>query len=197
MSTAERLRTCDLVIASDVANPLLGPSGASAVFGPQKGGDREAVARLEGRMERWVAERPDVSAVARHDGAGAAGGLGAALLALGARRQAGAEVVAAVTRLPAALDAADLVITGEGAYDVTSLRGKVAGTVCAAAQAAAVPCAVLAGRIDVGSREAAAHGVDEMLALSEVAGSTEAALADARKWTVEGAARLARRWAHA
>jgi len=191
---AQRLQTLDLVLASDVSNPLLGPNGASAVFAPQKGASREAVARLEGRMQRWVDERPDIAAVAGFAGAGAAGGLGAALLALGAHRRPGAHLVAEATRLAEQIETADLVITGEGAYDATSLRGKVVATVAGVASAAAVPCAVVAGRIDVGAREAAAHGIDEMLALTEVAGSEEAAQADAFRWAIETTARLARRW---
>ncbi len=189
-----RLQELDLVLASDVANPLLGPNGASAVFGPQKGATREAVARLEGRMQTWVQERPEVAAVAGQAGAGAAGGIGAALLALDGRREAGAQVVATATDLDGVLATADLVVTGEGTYDATSLRGKVAGAVAAAAQAAAIPCAVLAGRIAVGTREAAAHGIDEMLALAEVAGSEQAARDEARHWTEMAAARLASRW---
>ena len=92
------IRAVDLVIATDVDNPLLGLSGASAVFGPQKGADREAVARLEGRMRAWVAELDGLDAVAGQPGAGAAGGLGAALLWLGGRREPGAALIADADR---------------------------------------------------------------------------------------------------
>jgi glycerate kinase len=185
------LRELDLVIASDVANPLLGLNGATAVFGPQKGASREAVARLEGRMQRWVAEVPGLDRVADLAGAGAAGGLGAALLWLGGRREAGAGLVAQAIGLDQAVAAADLVITGEGMYDSTSLRGKVVGTVAAAAQEAALPCVVLAGQLQVGRREAAAHGIDEMLSLADLAGSIEAATTDAARWLSAAAAKLA------
>jgi glycerate 2-kinase len=185
------LRELDLVIASDVANPLLGLSGATAVFGPQKGASREAVARLEGRMQRWVAEVPGLDRVAELPGAGAAGGLGAALLWLGGHREAGAGLVARAIGLDRAVAASDLVITGEGTYDSTSLRGKVVGTVAAVAQEAALPCVVLAGQVRVGRREAAAHGIDEMLSLADLAGSIDAATTEAARWLSAAAARLA------
>jgi glycerate 2-kinase len=188
------IRALDLVIASDVANPLLGLNGATAIFGPQKGASREAVARLEGRMQRWVAEVPGFDSVADLPGAGAAGGLGAALLWLGGRREPGAELVAQAIALERAVADADLVITGEGTYDATSLRGKVVGTVAAAAQEAALPCVVLAGQLRVGRREAAAHGVDDMLSLAELAGSVEAATSDAARWLSAAAAKVAAGW---
>lgn len=189
-----RLRQTDLVAATDVANPLLGPAGASAVFGPQKGASREAVARLEGRMQEWVTLLPGLAAVADAPGAGAAGGLGAALLWLGGRREPGAALVANAIGLEGALVGADLVLTGEGKYDSTSLRGKVVGMVAAAAQAAGLPCVVLAGQVTIGRREAAAHGVDETLALAEIAGSAQAAMAEPDRWLSAAAARMATRW---
>ncbi len=188
------LRGSDLVIASDVANPLLGLTGATAVYGPQKGADREAVARLEGRMQAWVAELPGLAAVADLPGAGAAGGLGAALLWLGGHREMGAGLVSRAIGLEPAVSAADLVITGEGTYDSTSLRGKVVGTVAASAQEAALPCVVLAGQVLVGRREAAAHGVDEMVSLAALAGSIDAAESDAGRWLTAAAGKLAAGW---
>jgi glycerate kinase len=188
------LRALDLVIATDVDNPLLGPAGASAVFGPQKGADREAVARLEGRMQQWVAELEGLDAVAAQPGAGAAGGLGAALLWLGGRREPGAALIADVIGLEPAMQDADLVVTGEGAYDITSLRGKVVAAVAAAAARAALPCVVVAGQVGVGQREAAAHGVDETLALADLAGSVAAAIASPEVWLEAAGAKLAARW---
>jgi glycerate 2-kinase len=189
------LRALDLVIATDVDNPLLGPAGATAVFGPQKGADREAVARLEGRMQEWVAELEGLNAVARQPGAGAAGGLGAALLWLGGRREPGAALIADVIGLEPAMQDAHLVVTGEGAYDITSLRGKVVAAVAAAAGRAALPCVVVAGQVSVGQREAAAHGVDETLALADLAGSVAAAVASPQDWLEAAGATLASRWA--
>ncbi|HYT10698.1 MAG TPA: glycerate kinase, partial [Mycobacteriales bacterium] len=113
---APQLRGADLVAATDVDNPLCGPTGATAVFGPQKGLRAQDAARLDAALARWaeVAERdlPTAPAgLATLPGAGAAGGLGAALLALGGTRQPGFELISGVVGLPAALDAADLVIS--------------------------------------------------------------------------------------
>lgn len=190
----ERLATVDLVAATDVDNPLLGPAGATAVFGPQKGADREAVARLEGRMQAWVAELDGLAAVADRPGAGAAGGLGAALYWLGGRRETGAALVAEGIGLEAAMTRAELVVTGEGSYDVTSLRGKVVSAVAEAAGRAALPCVVVAGQVGVGMREAAAHGVDETVSLADLAGSVAAAMEAAEHWLAEAGSRLAARW---
>ena len=190
----ERLRAIELIVATDVDNPLLGPAGASAVFGPQKGADREAVARLEGRMQAWVAELPGLDAVAGRPGAGAAGGLGAALFWLGGRREPGAAMVSEAIGLESAMRDADLVVTGEGAYDITSLRGKVVAAVAAAAGRAALPCVVVAGQVAVGQREAAAHGVDETLALVDLAGSVTSAMDRPHQWLEAAGAKLAARW---
>jgi glycerate kinase len=192
-----RLRSLELVIATDVDNPLLGLTGAAAVFGPQKGADRAAVARLEGRMQRWVEELEGLAAVAGRPGAGAAGGLGAALLWLGGRRAPGAALVSDAIGLESSMQAADLVVTGEGAYDVTSLRGKVVAAVAAAAARAALPCVVVAGQVTVGQREAAAHGVDETLALVDLAGSVTTAMASPHEWLEAAGSKLAARWSGA
>jgi glycerate kinase len=190
----DRIRAVDLIIATDVDNRLLGPAGAAAVFAPQKGADREAVARLEGRMQEWVAQLAGLDRVAGKAGAGAAGGLGAALLWLGGRREPGAALIADVIGLDEAMQDADLVITGEGAYDITSLRGKVVAAVAAAAGRAALPCVVVAGQVGVGQREAAAHGVDETVALAELAGSVAASVASPEQWLHAAGTKLAARW---
>jgi glycerate kinase len=196
---APRLRGAELVAATDVDNPLCGPAGATAAFGPQKGLRPEDLPRLDAALARWaeVAERDLPGAPAdlgSLPGAGAAGGLGAALLALGARRRAGLELVAAAVDLPGALDAADLVVTGEGSFDFQSLRGKVASGVAAAAAERGVPCVVLAGQVSVGRREAAAAGVEAAYSVAEEAGSVEAALARPADRLADLAARVARRW---
>ncbi|HMA47453.1 MAG TPA: glycerate kinase, partial [Frankiaceae bacterium] len=156
-----RLAGVEVVAATDVDNPLLGPSGAAAVYGPQKGADPAAVARLDLALRRWAdALEPAVGRRVRDlPGAGAAGGLGAGLFAFGARPGAGVELVLRTVGMPDRLAAADLVVTGEGAYDATSLRGKAVAGVARAAGEAGLPCLVLAGRVAVGRREAAAHGV--------------------------------------
>lgn len=177
-----------LVAATDVDNPLLGPDGAAAAFGPQKGADPAAVARLEARLAAQADSRPE----AAWPGAGAAGGLGFALLTLGARRVSGAALVGDRLGLPARVAAADLVVTGEGAYDASSLRGKVTAYVAGLAADSGVPCVVLAGRVEVGRRQAAAHGVTEAWDLTAHAG--DAALTDAAASLTSLARRVARQW---
>jgi glycerate kinase len=168
-----------LVAATDVDNPLLGLHGASAVYGPQKGADQAAVMSLDIGLERWadlVEAAIGRSGLREQPGAGAAGGLGFGLLALGAPQRSGIELVMAAVGLGERVEGADLVVTGEGRYDATSLRGKVAAGVARAAQGAGVPCVVVAGQASVGAREAAASGVDEVWSVAEALGSVEAAL---------------------
>jgi glycerate kinase len=169
-----------LVAASDVENPLLGKLGAARVFGPQKGADDLAVRRLERSLTRWADVLADVAGrdVRDEQGAGAAGGLGAALIALGATVESGAGVVRRLTGLDGALDTAQLVITGEGSFDFQSLRGKLVTRVAGATAERGVPCVVLAGQVSVGRRRAAAAGVDHAYSVAEHAGSAEASLAD-------------------
>jgi len=194
-----RLAGVDLVAATDVDNPLLGISGATAVYGPQKGASRADVLVLDAALTRWaeILERdvPGAPANLRAlPGAGAAGGLGAALLALGARRQSGIALVRDLVGLDAALEQADLVVTGEGAFDFSSLRGKVVAGVAAAAVERGLPCVVLAGQVAVGQREMRAAGVEAAYALLEVAGSVEAAKAEPARHLAALAARVARQW---
>ncbi len=136
-------------------------------------------------VERWRHNAP---------GPGAAGGLGAALLALGGTRESGVSLVAAAVDLAGALASADLVLTGEGSFDFQSLRGKVAGGVAAAAVEQAVPCLVLAGQVSVGRREAAAAGVEAAFSVAEQAGAVEAALARPADRLADLAARVAGQW---
>jgi glycerate kinase len=194
-----QLRGATLVAATDVDNPLCGPHGATAVFGPQKGLRPDDEARLDAALGRWaeVAERdlPGAPAgLADLPGAGAAGGLGAAFLALGGSRRSGVDLVAAAVDLPGTLAEADLVITGEGSFDFQSLRGKVAGGVAAAAAEQGVPCLVLAGQVSLGRQEAAAAGFEAAYSVAEQAGSVEAALERPAARLSELAARVAREW---
>ncbi len=99
-----------------------------------------------------------------------------------------------VIGLKTAMVESDLVVTGEGSYDATSLRGKVVAAVAEAAGRAALPCVVVAGQVGVGQREAAAHGVDETLSLAELAGSVAAAMHDPDTWLEAAGGRLAGRW---
>jgi glycerate 2-kinase len=193
------LRDAVLVAATDVDNPLTGLSGASAVFGPQKGATREDVLLLDAAIERFsrVLENdlprcpPGLAAL---PGGGAAGGLGAALLALGGRMDSGISLIRRISGLDTALDGAGLVVTGEGSFDAQSLRGKLVSGVAAAAGERGVPCVVLAGRVSTGRREAAAAGISEAHSLVDHFGSTEAALERAADGLRELAGDLARQW---
>jgi glycerate kinase len=193
-----RLRGVELVGATDVDNPLTGLHGASNVYGPQKGATREDVLLLDAALERWadvLATLPTCPpGLANLPGAGAAGGLGAAILALGGRNESGIDLVRRLSGLDAALDEADLVITGEGSFDHQSLRGKVVAGVAGAARDRGLPCLVLAGQVSAGRREAAAAGVTEARALVDHFGDVEAAMSRPAEGLREIAARLATQW---
>ncbi|MGD9955299.1 MAG: glycerate kinase [Candidatus Nanopelagicales bacterium] len=151
-----------LVMASDVDNPLLGLRGAANGFARQKGADDAAVMELEGTLEHLVdvvGRRPDGKDPAVAHGAGAAGGLGYALLHLDAERVPGIATVLGTVGFDGLVSDADVVVTGEGAFDWQSLRGKVVSGVAEAALGQGRACVVLAGRVEVGRREYAATGV--------------------------------------
>ncbi|MFT4010196.1 MAG: glycerate kinase [Nocardioidaceae bacterium] len=181
----------ELVAASDVDSPLLGLIGATKTFGPQKGLPEERLAAVDG----WLAEYADVvgKRLALTPGAGAAGGLGFALLALGATRVPGIELVAEAVGLPARARRADLVVTGEGAFDFSSRSGKVPYGVAAVASAAVRPCVALAGQVLVGSREMRALGVESAYSLVDLVGK-DAAFADPAGSLATLAERVARSW---
>ncbi len=184
-----------LVAASDVDNPLLGPHGAAAVFGPQKGADDAAVTELDTALTVFAGVLADLAGREVRDlpSAGAAGGLGASLLALGARVESGAGLVRGLVGLDAELDAADLAVTGEGSFDWQSLRGKLITAVARGAADRGTPCVVLAGQVSVGRREAAAAGVDAAFGVAEEFG-LEASMADPAGTLADLAERVAPRW---
>ncbi|SFR71741.1 glycerate kinase [Agromyces sp. CF514] len=180
-----------VLILGDVTNPLLGPSGAAAVFGPQKGADASDVASLEAGLARFAGVVADVvrgdEALADAPGSGAAGGTGFGLLAWGASMGAGARLVAEAVGLADALAGADLVITGEGRFDGQSEAGKAPTEVAALARAAGVPVALVAGAIT-----ADASAFTASASLSELAGSGAAAMAEPVHWLEEAGSALAR-----
>ena len=185
-----------LVAAADVDNPLLGRHGAVAVFGPQKGADDAAVAELDAALARFADALAAAFGVDVRDepGAGAAGGLGAALLACGAKRVSGAGLVRELVGLDAELDKAQLAITGEGSFDWQSLRGKLITAVARGAADRGLPCVVLAGQVSVGRREAAAVGVDAAYGVAEHAGGVEASMADPAGTLAALAEHVAQKW---
>ena len=179
---------------TDVTAPLLGPEGAAAVFGPQKGADGDQVARLEAGLARLAGVLGgDPSA----PGAGAAGGTGYGLAAAwGAVLTPGAVELGRLAGLDRALADADLVITGEGRFDETSLTGKTCGTVIAAAAVAGVPVAVVAGQVSDGRAwepgSGRVSGLASVVTLAGLAGGTAAALAGPRQWLRRAGERLAK-----
>jgi glycerate kinase len=181
----------ELVAASDVDNPLLGLIGATNVYGAQKGIAEERKQAVDAMLETW-ADATDRS-LARAPGAGAAGGLGFALLLLGASRKPGVELVAAAVGVEEEARRADLVITGEGAFDFSSRSGKVAYGVAAVAARALQPCIALAGQVLIGSREMRAMGVESAYSMVDLVGEA-AAFDDPRASLAALAERTARTW---
>ncbi|MDO4900307.1 glycerate kinase [Actinomyces sp.] len=150
-------------VACDVTNPLTGPDGATAVFGPQKGVDPDMAPVLD-RALAHVARISGHEAEASDPGAGAAGGLGFALRAfLGAQLEPGVELVARAVGLADAAAGADLVLTGEGSVDAQTLAGKTPAGVARVAAEAGVPCVVFAGRIKDGAENLLEHGVSDLV----------------------------------
>jgi glycerate kinase len=166
-----RLAGLEVVVACDVDNPLTGPTGAATVYGPQKGATAADVPVLDAGLARWAEVlRRDVGAdVAALPGAGAAGGLGAGTMALlGARLVSGIDLLLEVVGFAAAVEGADLVVTGEGALDEQSLHGKAPLGVAAAARRAGVPVVALVGRLEVDPERLRAAGVAHAFALLEL-----------------------------
>jgi len=187
----DRLGDVEVVAASDVDNPLLGLTGATKVFGPQKGVAEDRLPALDSALERLAAVTDEK--VARHQGAGAAGGLGFALLLLGAHREPGFDIVAKAVRLAERASEADLVLTGEGSFDFQSSSGKVPYGVAKVAEQAIRPCVALAGSVLVGSREMRALGVEAAYSVVDLVGKDRAFAAPAE--SLAGLAeRVARTW---
>ena len=189
---ADRMRAVDLVAATDVDNPLLGPFGATAVFSAQKGATADMMPVLEERLARFAdLIGPEL---AQLPGAGAAGGLGFALFALGGHRESGADLVLHELDVAGLIAASDLVVTGEGSLDGQSLAGKLPVRVAAACLDAGVPCVAIAGRLMLGRRQLAAAGFAGAYSIEEYAGSLEAAIALGAPGLRRLAARVAVDW---
>ena len=187
----ERVAGVRLVAATDVDAPLTGLFGATKTFGPQKGIAEEDLPRVDGILEGFA--RATDHRTSLEPGAGAAGGLGFALLLLGATRSPGIDLVADAVRLAERARTADLVLTGEGAFDFSSRSGKVPYGVARAAEEALRPCVALAGQVLVGSREMRALGIESAYSMVDLAGE-ERSFAEPAAVLSELAARVARTW---
>ena len=192
-----RLDGVELVIAADVDVSLLGMFGATKTFGPQKGLTDDQIIAVDGVLDRFVeatcGTTPAERRVADAKGAGAAGGLGFALMLLGGHVVSGIELVAGAVGLTSQAGAHDLVVTGEGKYDFSSRAGKVVFGVATVAGAAARPCIVLAGQVLVGSREMRAMGVESAYSVTELVG-IDAAMGEAYASLAALSERVARTW---
>jgi glycerate kinase len=177
-----RLAGVRITMACDVDNPLLGPDGASAVYGPQKGARPEDVERIDDALRHWadVVARTTGTDLRDAPGAGAAGGVGfGALSLLGATLSPGADLVLDLVGLPAALRGADVVVTGEGSLDEQSLRGKVPARIAQLAAAGRVPAYVVCGRSQLSADQLAAAGITAVLALVDREPDLQRCLTDA------------------
>ena len=191
-----RLAATKIVIASDVTNPLCGPRGASATYGPQKGADPATVAELDAALAAWGRgiEAATGRLVADIPGAGAAGGTTAAFLGFThAVVRPGVEVVAELAGLHAALEAADIVITGEGRADAQTLSGKAAMGVATLASARRTPVVLLTGGLGPGAEALRAVGAITLVQpIPDAPMELAAAMADTARLLADGAERMAR-----
>lgn len=178
----KRLLSCQFHIACDVTNPLLGEYGASAIFGPQKGATKKTIVQLDNNLARfaYVIKRDLNIEVADVPGAGAAGGMGAALLAFfRAELKPGFDIIAESLKLKEIIRDADLVITGEGRIDNQSINGKVPIGVAHLAKAHGIPVIVIAGCFGDGVEEVYAHGVDSAFSILNTVTTLTGALGNA------------------
>ncbi|ALE73296.1 glycerate kinase [Pseudonocardia sp. EC080610-09] len=211
-----RLRGTRIVLAADVDNPLLGPDGAAAVYGPQKGADPAQVTALDAALSRWarvvagaagrdpaalaagrdpaaLAAGRDPAALAGGTGAGAAGGAGLGLTALcGATLRPGLGTVLDLTGFHDALGGAGLVVTGEGRLDGQTLHGKAPAGVAAAARAAGVPVVAVAGEVALDPAAVRAAGFRAAHALVDLASDRSEAMTDAARLLRRVGATIAR-----
>jgi glycerate kinase len=176
------LAGAEIVVACDVDNPLTGPNGAAAVYGPQKGASPDDIARLDGALDRWA----DAVAVATgtdfrdNPGAGAAGGVGfAAIALLGAQLRPGIDLVLDLVGFHRQLAGASLVITGEGSLDEQTLSGKAPAGVAAAAVAAGIPVVAVCGRSLLTVEQWRAAGISAVYSLSDIEPDPSRSMANA------------------
>ena len=188
-----RLAQAHITIMSDVDNPLCGERGATAIFGAQKGVRAESAAELDARLARFAAltERAVGRSAKDRPGAGAAGGLGFALLLLGGRLRSGAEVIADLLGLDAALEGADWLITGEGRSDRQTLLGKAPFIAARRAAAKGVPATLVSGAVDRGALPELSRVFAGCHSLAFGPATLEDCLADAAQLLADRAEQLA------
>jgi glycerate kinase len=184
----------ELVVASDVQNPLLGPKGATRIYGPQKGLRRDDIATAESCLKRLaqVAKKQFGRDLTREPGSGAAGGLGFGLMSFaGARMESGFDAFARFAALERRLARADLVITGEGTMDSSTFMGKAVGQIATRSRKLRIPCIALAGVVTAKADRQRVFA--EARALTELTSPREA-MARAAYWLERLAAHVAQQW---
>ncbi|NUR39361.1 MAG: glycerate kinase [Streptomyces sp.] len=179
-----RFADVELVLASDVDNPLTGPKGAPAVYGPQKGASPDDVETLDAALAHYARVLEDTvgakaAEYAASPGAGAAGGIGYGALLIGARFRAGIEVMLDVLGFAPALERAALVITGEGSLDEQTLHGKAPAGVAAAARAAGKEVVAVCGRLALPPEALGRAGIRRAYPLTEIEPDVAKCIADA------------------
>lgn len=190
-----RLADVTVEAACDVSNPLTGPEGAAAVFGPQKGASPAQVEQLDRLLARLAQVAEHTATHAAAAGAGAAGGLGYALLAfLGATMRTGIDLVTDTVGLGGTVAGADLVITGEGSVDAQTLSGKTPAGVAQVAARAGVPCVVVAGRVAPDADVLLEHGVAALMPMVHEAARLEELLARGAENLERATATVVRLW---
>jgi glycerate kinase len=205
LSQLKDLTGVEFLLASDVDNPLLGPSGAAAVYAPQKGATPADVPLLEAGLEQWAdvaeatiaADRGLAESIRDAPGAGAAGGLGfAALLFLGARMRPGIELLLEMVSFGQHLDGARLVITGEGSLDQQTLHGKapVGVAKAVAGHDPAVPVVAVAGRCTLSKAQLRAAGIAAAYPLTDLEPDLDRCIADAGPLVERAAKQIAADW---
>ncbi|MFJ9428132.1 glycerate kinase [Streptomyces sp. NPDC101490] len=192
-----RLATVDLILASDVDNPLTGPKGAPAVYGPQKGATPDDVRTLDAALTHFAtvlekAVGPRAAEAALAPGAGGAGGIGYGALILGASFRPGIELMLDVLGFAPALERATLVITGEGSLDEQTLHGKAPAGVAAAARAAGKEVVAVCGRLALPPEALGAAGIRRAYPLAELEPDPATSMANAGPLLEDVAAAIAR-----
>ena len=190
-----RVKQTEIVVACDVSNPLTGPQGASAVYGPQKGADGEMVQKLDGNLAHFAQLIRDQlgKEISEVPGAGAAGGLGAGLMAfLDARLLRGFDMIASVVGLEEKIREADLVITGEGKMDAQTRFGKTPFGVAQLARKGGKPVIGVAGTLEEDASALYELGFDLLLPIQEKPGDLESSLRDGEQLLERCGERIAR-----
>lgn len=190
-----RIKQCSFIVACDVSNPLLGADGANRVYSPQKGADAKAVEILEANMTHIIGliEQRCGKQVRDIPGAGAAGGLGAALCAfVGAKLKRGIDIVMRYSRFAEKIRSVDLIITGEGQIDETTACGKTISGIAAVAAEQSIPVIALAGSVGPGAEKVLETGVKAILRICSGPMSIEQAMQEGSRLLADAAERALR-----